>query len=302
MRPAQKTLGVGGEHLRPLPAVPGIGRLEVGVDDEHVERHVVGAKRGDQALIVEGAVERVLREPDPERLARQQRRRAGQGPEVAQGVDVVGPVREQVAVLVGARPLRARLVPAPALGQQGAGRVVEQEPAIAREQPVVELHRAGLVVEAAVPAAEVATRLTAEAGVKDGLCVPQAQGQVGGVERAPVQPVGDGHLGRTDHPNAVHHTGLEACLRCGAIRDGERRPILELPVRRVLEPDQPRRQHLEAGGPILDHRRRAGGRGGGRGKRDQRRDQQPNSPHDGEPYPSRWREPRRWRARPLRRG
>ena len=107
VRPVQETRGIGGERRRPLPAVPGVRRLEVRVDDEHVERHVVVAKLIDQALIVRGAVEEVAREPDPERLARQQRRGPGQGPEVVQGADVVGPVGEQVAVLVGPGALAA---------------------------------------------------------------------------------------------------------------------------------------------------------------------------------------------------
>src|SRR5207248_7851418 len=70
------------------------------------------------------------------------RRGARQRPKVAQAAPVVVPVAEEVPVLICLRaPLRADREAAGPVVQDHPAAVVEQIPAVAREQPVVERDR-----------------------------------------------------------------------------------------------------------------------------------------------------------------
>jgi len=103
----EEGLRVGVEGGVELPAVAPVGRLGVGVYGQHVQRRVVGTERGDHAVaVVGGGVGEVAREPGPERVARQQRRRARERPQVGEPAPVVVAVAEQVAVLILAQVRR----------------------------------------------------------------------------------------------------------------------------------------------------------------------------------------------------
>ena len=125
--------GIGEQRGVPLPAVPGVRALPVGVDREVIQGDAVsGELRQDRVLIVGGRVGVVLGEPVAECRFRQQRCRAGQLGQVRQGAGVVLAVAEQVAVLGIAR--RAVGYPAVRGPHRGLG-VVEQVPAGLIEQP-----------------------------------------------------------------------------------------------------------------------------------------------------------------------
>ena len=101
--PVEERLRVGEPGGVDAPAVPLVRRLEVGVDDQHVQRHTLGPEPGHQVLELGGGAVVVLGVPDAVRPLRQQLRRPGQRRQVLQSAGVVLPVREDVAVLLGRR-------------------------------------------------------------------------------------------------------------------------------------------------------------------------------------------------------
>ena len=316
MRPVEKAARVLEVDRRPLPPVPVARRLVVGVDDQYVERHPVGPEAGHEPMEVRLAVALVAREPVAEGLAREQRRGPGQGAKIGEPTDVVGAVGEQVPVAIDPLMVGPLGVPAPALGRERRLGVVEDVPAVARHQPVVELHRAALVVEAAVPAAEVAGGLRTRIGVGGGRRdrrrrrarrrrrrrearagaaeAVDLQPQVGGVEGAAADPVAQGHPGGADGQDPVLDRGLVGRRLVAPGGHGQGRAVLEPAVGRVLEPDQGRGDHLEARRAVADLGRAGGGgrRGGGdRGERERgsvrRHDlQRPRHPPHAGPYAS----------------
>ena len=143
-------LGVGQEALLrggeqgciPLPTVPVVRRLPVGVDRQRVERDVVGSEGRDHGvLIVGGAVGVVAREPHSERVLGQQRRGARQPVQVPERLRVVVSVNEQVAVLdvAARRPWRHPTIGGP----HGALAVVEQAVPGLVEDPRMHLGQRG---------------------------------------------------------------------------------------------------------------------------------------------------------------
>jgi hypothetical protein len=270
-----------------------VRRLEVGVDHQHVERDVLGAEAGQQRRVVGLAVGEVAREPDAERAPREQRRRARERAQVGEAAGVVATVGEEVAVLVGALALGPHREAGRRVAEQDGAGVVEEVPAVAREQAVVEPHGPAGEVERAVPAAEVALRARRVVGVlADGVglhlrrrrpgarrrrgrelgaggddTAPDAQREhkVAAAERAGAAAVADRHARRADaqrlggprHPHA-----RRSALAADRV---QRRAVLEAPVGRVLDPDEARSEHLEARLAVGDGR--LGVRGGGRGER-----------------------------------
>ena len=296
VRPVEKAARVREERRRPLPAVPVVRPLVVGVDDEHVERHPLTAKPAQELVVVGLAVSVVAREPVAEGAARQQRRGAGQRPQVGERARIVVAVGEQVTVLVRALVRRPRRVPLAALGRQRRPGVVEEVPAVAAQQPVVKRHRPVLVVEGAVPAAEVAGRRWSRVGVwvrrgHDGrrrggrgrasvrgerrpqLRAPrQLQPQVGGRERTGALGVAQDRSRGPNREHAVSRLRPDRGRLAGTHRHGQGRGILKAPVVGVLEPEQTRRDDLNPDRPVADHGRAARrGRGPGGGDHGKRR-------------------------------
>ncbi len=238
----------------PVPPGPLVRGLPVGVHDERVQRHPVALERRQQRVLVVGrAVRLVLGEPGAERPLRREHRRPGERAQVGQRAGVVVAVPEEVSVLIGARVCGPRREPVVRRANRG-GRVVEQVPAALVEQPGMQgelIDRAGLtgvVVEAAIPATERLTgraaelRVHADATTVDG----QVEGGVRGRDRAAVQPVAQRHGARADLQLAVARARPEPGPAGRAVDGVERGPVLERPVRRVLQAQQRRAQHLHA--------------------------------------------------------
>ena len=130
------------------------GVVPVHVDDQHVQRHVVAVEVLDQLLLLRVGVRPVARPPGAEGEARRHRDLPGHAREVRERAAVVVAVAEEVPVLP--LPRCALHHPRPrARVEQRALRVVHQRPAVAREQALLERHRAARAVERAGRASQV---------------------------------------------------------------------------------------------------------------------------------------------------
>ena len=265
----RKASGMGIELGVPAPPVPRVVRarsadrlrgdrgrrrvvdaLVVGVDGDRVERDVLLAEAMDEAVPVVGPVRPPAREPDPERLAGQHRGRSGERAQVPKGARVVAAVREQIEVLVVAFVCGAHLEVVPRDQRRRA--VVEQVPTGAREHALMQRHPAAGEVERAAPAAE---RIGIGAGTWRQLSLADANPEAPGGERAGVAAPAQGQPRRADDPSVPVDLRLEGDrLRGPFAVGGERAPVLELAIGRVLEPDQRWGDDLEARRPVDDRR------------------------------------------------
>ena len=287
VRPAEEAARVREQLGPPVPAVPAVRRLEVGVDHQHVQRDALGAEAGQQRRVVRLAVGEVRARTRRRMPGGEERRRSGQPAQVGEAAQVVAGVAEEVAVLVGAGALRPRRGGAGGLGERVA--VVQQVPAVAGEEPVVQTHGTRGQVEGAVPAAEVAAGGRAVAGIlghrvgaylerrrpgarpgrggkagprgDDPAVAPQPDGQVGRRERSRAAAVAQGQAPRPDGQDPGASAGANAPASSAAVHDVQRRPVLEAAVRGVLEPDQRRGEDLEARVAVADGPRVRGGSG-----------------------------------------
>ena len=313
VQPVDEAGRVGIEVAVPVPAVPRVRqrrvdaqvgvrhgrpardrRLEVGVDRDQVERHPLGAEAPDDRAPVAVAVGPVAREPDAEGLARQQRRRRRSAPagRAARG-------RSRGRSRRGSRPGRRRgrsgrvAKPGGRAGEQHRAGVVEQVPAVAREQALVQRAPARPGRRRRGPSRR-GCRSWPAAGRGRGSAAPACgSGAIGGGGGGPGGPFQAGramtrrppslqqHLevGRRERPGpapvakrqargaddarAARHAGPEAGHAEAPVDRGQRRAVLEAPVSRVLEPDQGGREDLEARVAVAHHRALGGiGRAG----------------------------------------
>lgn len=162
--PVEEPLRIRELGLVDLPTAPRVGRLEVRVGNQDIERHALGAEGGqDPVLVVGGGAVDVLRVPDAVRPLGKQFGRTGQGGQVGQRPLVVVSVAEDITVLVRRPALGGALGDLVGAGVvQGRGGVVEEVPAVLVQQagcggrcPVVAVD----AVEAAAVATERQVRL-----------------------------------------------------------------------------------------------------------------------------------------------
>ncbi len=258
----EELLGVGEQVGVPAVAGPAaavlrvdVDQVPVHVDDRHRQRDALAAEAVDQVDVLLGGVGVVAAPPVAERVARQQRGRAGQLVERLQCPLVVAAVGEDVEVLVarGARRHPAVVV------EQHARRVVDQGDAVERQHAVLQRHRAVDVVERAGGAAEVGhvepvaphrvVRVVAALGLhrqpvrrERPLVVDQVQAL--GVDLEPVAGLGHLEVGRRER----------------AVDDHLRGTVLEGAGLAVLQPHQPVVEHGDPVVLALQHVPRIGDR------------------------------------------
>ena len=225
----QELLIVGKEALVPVPAGPaatgfGRNRMPVHVHHQHVERYVEALEVAYEVAEVLVAVAPVAAPPVAKGIAWWQRHVAGKAGEALQRLLVVGAVNHKIPVLgtVGTRT-RGHPIPVGVAVEQQTARVVNQRPAIAGKQPVLNGHRlvavhiAVVAVEGAVGAFQIGFLLHAR--LPDNFCA-YCLGiafnlQVAVVECAATQLIGECHLGGDYREFFARH--LAGVLHCGIV-------------------------------------------------------------------------------------
>ena len=183
---------VGEQRVVPLPSVPGVGRLPVGVERQRVEGHLVLLEGGiDRVFDIGTGVRGVVRVPHAEDIAGEEGSRAGQLGEGVQRAGVVVAVDEQVAVL-DVSAARCRGSTHPLRGPDRAVGVVQQPPSGAgRADRRCATARARSGSGPLVPGVHASTRIVGE-GVETTDPAPQGVGlQRRSVqEPSPARPTG----------------------------------------------------------------------------------------------------------------
>ena len=246
VQPGEERARVGEQLAVPAVAGPAVRRVPVHVDHEHVERQVVRAELARPSARTSAvAVGPVARPPGAEHPARDERDRAAEARVLADGAGVVVAVAEEVPVLVSGRSGRGSTQPSsganttPALSSNSA-------------QPERET-RPGLERRAAAHAVDGPPR-TAEVVQVDHAGHPAERGrlgpldaQVARVERPPVRRVPEHERAGVDDGRAVLRADLERRRIGAAVRERVGPAVLEDAVAGPLHPEQPRREHREAG-------------------------------------------------------
>ena len=215
-----------------------VDQVPVHVQDGDAERQPLLREAVHQLQVLVRAVGVVAAPPVAERVARQQRLRAGELVQRPQRGAVVAPVGEHVEVLVARA---ARRDPAVLLEQDRA-RVVDDRDAVAAEHALLERDAAVGLVERARGAAEVLQRV---ARAPDAAVVAHPalglHGQPLGAEGALVVDELEALRVQLDLVLVLREAELGRLE--GAVDDGLRRAVLELARLRVLEPEQPAVEH-----------------------------------------------------------